>query len=199
DGWRSVFRCGDKVMRIVRAGLLLGLVLAGGSLGGADGLPKMKFNEGKEGAPGGFFRFSSVSGTDKSVVFGGSNNILVVFADHVPATDANSPKEPGDDIEAIKKTTSKPIRYVFDTHHHGDHAYGNAVFADAGASVVAQANCARLLRVNGPKEFEEAGRGPAGRKGVAASKLQTPPVVFHDKLVLHDGQQPARFLFPAPP
>ncbi len=98
-------------------------------------------------------------------------------------------------IAAIKKTTDKPIRYVFDTHHHGDHAYGNAVFAKAGAGIVAQTNCARLLRVNGPKEFEDAGKGPMGRKDVAESKLKVPNVVFDDKLVLDDGKQRVEFLF----
>ena len=98
-------------------------------------------------------------------------------------------------VEAIKKTTDKPIRYVLDTHHHGDHAYGNAVFAKEGASIVAQTNCARLLRVDGPKQFAEAGRGPAGRKDVAASTLKLPNLVFDDKLVLEDGNQRVEFLF----
>src|SRR5437016_13011470 len=119
-------------------------------------LPKMKFNEVREVAPGVFFRYSAISATDKDVVFGGSNNIWVVFDDYVVVIDANFPKEAGDVIAAVKKTTDKPIRYVFDTHHHGDHAYGNDVFAKEGASIVAQANCARLLRIHGPKEFANA-------------------------------------------
>jgi phosphoglycerate dehydrogenase-like enzyme/glyoxylase-like metal-dependent hydrolase (beta-lactamase superfamily II) len=161
----------------------------------ADDLPKMKFNDVKEVAPGVFFRYSSISATDQSVVFGGSNNIWVVFEDYVAVIDANFPQGAGEVIEAIKKTTDKPIRYVFDTHHHGDHSYGNAVFAAAGASVVAQANCARLLRVNGPKEFADAGKGPQGRKDVRESKLKVPNVVFDDKLVLDDGKQRVEFLF----
>src|SRR5205814_6209350 len=87
------------------------------------------------------------------------------------------------------------IPSVFTTHHHGDHPYGNAVFAAAGASVIAQANCARLLRVNGPREFAEAGRGPTGRKDVAESRLKVPNVIFDDKLVLDDGKQRVEFLF----
>jgi cyclase len=161
----------------------------------ADELPQMKFNEVKEVAPGVFFRYSAISATDKNVVFGGSNNIWVVFEDYVVVIDANFPKEANDVIEAIKKTTDKPIRYVLDTHHHGDHSYGNAVFGQAGASIVAQANCARLLRIDGPKEFKEAGRGPAGRKDVASSTLKVPNVVFDDKLVLDDGKERVEFLF----
>ena len=117
---------------------------------------KLAFNEVREIAPGVFFRYSAISATDPKV-FGGSNNIWVVFEDYVMVFDANFPKEAGDVIDAIRKTTDKPIRYVLDSHHHGDHAYGNAIFAKAGATVIAQTNCARLLRINGPQEFAEAG------------------------------------------
>lgn len=160
-----------------------------------DKLPEMKFNDVKEVAPGVFFRYSSISATDKNVVFGGSNNIWIVFEDYVLVYDANFPKEAGDVIEAIKKTTDKPIRYVLDSHHHGDHAYGNAVFAKAGATIIAQANCARWLREKGPKEFADAGRGPTGRKDIAESSLKVPSIVFDDKLILDDGQQRAELLF----
>ncbi len=158
-------------------------------------IPQMKFNEVKEVAPGVFFRYSAISATDKSVAFGGSNNIWVVFEDYVVVFDANFPKEAGDVIEAIKKTTDKPIRYVLDSHHHGDHAYGNAVFAKAGATVVAQTNCARLLRVDGPKEFAEAAKPKGGRKDLAASFLKVPDLIFDTKLVLDDAKQHVEFLF----
>ena len=158
-------------------------------------IPDMKFKDVKEVAPGVFFRFSSISATDKTVPFGGSNNIWVVFEDHVAVIDANFPDGAADVVAAIRKTTNKPIRYVFDTHHHGDHAYGNGVFFKEGATVVAQANCARLMREFGPAEFEEAGNGPTGRKDVASSFLKTPGIVFDDRLVLDDGKQRVEFLF----
>src|SRR5947209_5693314 len=172
------------------------MILAGGVLVWAgEALPPMKFNEVREVAPGVFFRYSSISATEKTVPFGGSNNIWVVFGDYVVVIDANFPKEAGDVIEAVKKTTDRPIRYVFDTHHHGDHAYGNAVFAKSGASIISQANCARWLRDKGAKEFADAGRGPTGRKDIAESFLKVPEVVFDDKLVLDDGKQRVEFLF----
>jgi cyclase len=162
--------------------------------GRADEPPKMKFNEVKEIAPGVFFRYSSISATDPKIPFGGSNNIWVVFNDYVVVYDANFPKEAGDVLEAIRKTTDKPIRYVLDSHHHGDHAYGNEVFGKAGASIVAQANCARLLRTTGPEEFRKAGEGPTGRKDIAASRLRPADVIFDDKMVLDDGTQRVEFL-----
>src|SRR5206468_537912 len=77
----------------------------------------------------------------------------------------------------------------------GDHAYGNAVFAKSGASIISQANCARWLREKGAREFADAGRGPTGRKDIADSTLKAPTVVFDDKLVLDDGKQRVEFLF----
>jgi cyclase len=170
------------------------VLLLATAAGQADELPKMKFNEVKEIAPGVFFRYSSISATDPKIPFGGSNNIWVVFNDYVVVYDANFPKEAGDVLEAIRKTTDKPIRYVLDSHHHGDHAYGNEVFGKAGASIVAQANCARLLRTTGPEEFRKAGEGPTGRKDIAASRLRPADVIFDDKMVLDDGTQRVEFL-----
>jgi phosphoglycerate dehydrogenase-like enzyme/glyoxylase-like metal-dependent hydrolase (beta-lactamase superfamily II) len=175
--------------------LLVTLACASGLSSAADDLPKMNFDEVKQVAPGVFFRYSSIGPEGSKIPFGGSNNIWVVFEDYVAVIDANFPKEAGDVIAAIKKTTDKPIRYVLDTHHHGDHAYGNAVFAAEGASIVAQAKCAQWLRLSGAKEFEEAGKGPTGRKDVRDSKLKVPNLVFDEKLVLDDGKQRVEFLF----
>jgi cyclase len=181
-------------MSLIRFGVVIAVCALFASPALAGEPPAMKFREVREVAPGVFFRYSVISPTDWSV-FEGCNNIWIVFEDYVVVIDANFPKEAGDVIEAIKKTTDKPIRYVLDTHHHGDHAYGNAIFGKAGAQIVAQSNCARLMRVDGPKQFAEAGRGPAGRKDVAASSLKLPDIVFDDRLVLEDGKQHVEFLF----
>ena len=42
-------------------------------------------------------------------------------------------------VAEIKKLTSQPIRFVINTHHHGDHAGGNPVFAKF-ATIYAQRN-----------------------------------------------------------
>ncbi len=174
------------------AALLCGLMTASGQ---AQDLPKMNFNQVREIAKGVFFRYSDIRIPFDEITFGGSNNIWIVFEDYVLVYDANFPKEAGDVIAAVRKTTDKPIRYVLDSHHHGDHAYGNAVFAKVGATVIAQTNCARLLRVNGPKEFEEAGQGKKGRKDIAASFLKVPDLIFDEKLIFEDKEQRAELLF----
>jgi glyoxylase-like metal-dependent hydrolase (beta-lactamase superfamily II) len=155
-------------------------------------IPAMKFNDVVEMAPGVFFRYSSISATDMSVPFGGCNNIWVVFKDHVAVIDANFPKEAEDVVAAIRKTTDKPIKFVLDTHHHGDHAYGNTVWAREGAKVVGHVNCSRLLETNGPKQWEEASKG---RKDIAENKLKTVDIPFDEKYVLDDGTQRLEFHF----
>ena len=41
--------------------------------------------------------------------------------------------------DEIRKITDKPIRYLINTHHHGDHTWGNHVFA--GATIISHADC----------------------------------------------------------
>jgi glyoxylase-like metal-dependent hydrolase (beta-lactamase superfamily II) len=154
-------------------------------------IPDMKFNDVVELAPGVFFRYSSISATDPKVPFGGSNHTWVVFKDYVVVIDANFPKEAGDVIAAIKKTTDKPIRYVLDTHHHGDHAYGNCVWAKEGAKIVAHKQAARLLMTSGPKQWADAAKD---RQDVRDNELKQADVTFDDKYVLDDGTQRVEFL-----
>jgi cyclase len=104
--------------------------------------------------------------------------------------DANFPKEADDVLADIKKTTDKPIKYVLDTHHHGDHAYGNCVWARAGAKIVAHTNAARLLKVNGPKQWLDAAKD---RKDVRENELKQADIPFDDVYVLDDGTQRVEF------
>jgi cyclase len=156
---------------------------------GDPSIPEMKFNDVKELAPGVFFRYSSISATDPRVPFGGCNNIWVVFKDYVFVVDANFPKEAGDVLADIKKTTKKPIKYVLDTHHHGDHAYGNCIWAKEGAQIIASKPTTRLLKTNGPKQWADASTGPMGRADLKKNELKQADITFEDSYVLDDGSQ----------
>ena len=65
-----------------------------------------------------------------------ANCMWVVFHDYELVVDANFPWGAREILPRIRATTNKPIRFVLNTHYHGDHAYGNAIFADAGAMIV---------------------------------------------------------------
>lgn len=149
-------------------------------------IPEMNFNDVKEIAPGVFFRYSSISATDTKVPFGGSNHAWIVFKDYVVVIDANFPKEAADVLADIKKTTKKPIKYVLDTHHHGDHAYGNTVWAKEGAQIIASKQTARLLKANGPKQWEDAAKD---RKDLRENELKQADVSFDEKYELKDDTQ----------
>lgn len=153
-------------------------------------IPEMKFNDVKEIAPGVYFRYSSISASDKTVKFGGSNHVWIVCKDHVVVIDGNFPEGAEEVIAAIKKTTDKPIKYVLDTHHHGDHAYGNMVWSKAGAKIISSKNCARLLMTNGPKAWESAAKD---REDVRKSELKQVDESFDEKLVMDDGTQRIEF------
>jgi cyclase len=45
--------------------------------------------------------------------------------------------------DEIGKVTDKPIRYLINTHHHGDHTYGNHVFS--GAIIISHDDCRRQV------------------------------------------------------
>jgi glyoxylase-like metal-dependent hydrolase (beta-lactamase superfamily II) len=154
-------------------------------------LPVMKFNDVAEIAPGVFFRYSSISATDPKVPFGGCNNMWVVFKDYVVVIDANFPKEAADVMADIRKTTKLPIKYVLDTHHHGDHAYGNCVWAKEGAKIVAHKSCDRLLNTTGPAAWEAAGKD---RKDIKENELKQADITFDDKYVIDDGAQRVEFI-----
>ena len=46
----------------------------------------------------------------------------------------------------IRKITPKPVRYVVNTHYHGDHISGDPIFKDAGAIIVAHRNVRAWIR-----------------------------------------------------
>ena len=115
---------------------------------------------------------------DKRII---ANAGWVIFRDYVLVIDANFPWGARATIAAIKKTTDKPIKFVFDTHYHGDHAHGNGVFVDAGATIVCSADCVAESKRKNPPAWEEAG---ADYKN---EKLEHPQIAFADKLVFDDG------------
>jgi glyoxylase-like metal-dependent hydrolase (beta-lactamase superfamily II) len=49
---------------------------------------------------------------------------------------------------ALQKLSPKPVRFVINTHWHGDHTGGNAEFADT-ATILAQANVRKRLQAGG--------------------------------------------------
>lgn len=123
---------------------------------------------------------------------GHCNNGWVVFEDYVLVIDANYPSGAQEIIPKIKAITDKPIRFTFDTHHHGDHAYGNQVWVENGATPVAHTGVIDEMKKyetgyygGKPGRYEEEAKR---RKDVAASKLKPPSLLFPKELIFDDGK-----------
>ena len=85
---------------------------------------------------------TKVEGTENVYIFRNGNHqaIFVVTPDGVIATDPVAYGRPTGGqayLDAIRKVTDKPVKYVIYSHHHFDHIAGGKVFKDAGATFVA--------------------------------------------------------------
>jgi cyclase len=105
----------------------------------------------------------------------------VVFGDYILVIDANFPWGARDVLPEIRKTSAKPIRFVFNTHYHADHAYGNVVFAEAGATVICTEACAEESHRKGPGDVKNQA------KERATEAIVHPSLQFQERLTFDDG------------
>src|SRR5262245_24060471 len=133
-----------------------------------------------------------------NILKGHCNNGLIIFEDYVLVIDANFPSGAKDILPKIRALTSKPIRFAFDTHHHGDHAYGNQVWVEEGATPVAHVGVIEEM-----KKYETGyyggvpGRweGEAKKRAdVAASRLTPPTLLYRTEMIFDDGQHRVELL-----
>ena len=99
---------------------------------------------------------TKVDGTDNVYIWrnGGHQAMFIVTKDGVIATDPvayGRPQGGQQYVDAIKKITDKPIKYLIYSHVHFDHIAGGKAFKDAGARVIAHKNAtARLKTLKDP-------------------------------------------------
>lgn len=122
---------------------------------------------------------------------GHCNNGWVVFEDYVLVIDGNFPSGAKEIIPKIRAITDKPIRFAFDTHHHGDHAYGNQVWVENGAVPVAHEGVAREMQKYEPGRWNDTAKN---RPDVAASKLKLPTLLYTNLMIFDDGKHRVELL-----
>jgi len=115
----------------------------------------------------------------------GDDGIVIVDDQYAPLADKIR--------AALKGITDKPVRFVINTHYHGDHTGGNAIF-QKDAPVIAQDNVRKRLEEGG-----KAGNGGSvsmDRK--PAEKGALPIITFeHDVTVHLNGEDIRALHFPA--
>jgi len=97
----------------------------------------------------------------------GDDGIVMVDDEFLPLADK---------IEAaLKGITDKPVKFVLNTHWHGDHTGGNPHFGEK-APIIAQENVRKRLATGGKTKFGETKPAP---------KAALPVITFEDKVSVH--------------
>jgi glyoxylase-like metal-dependent hydrolase (beta-lactamase superfamily II) len=103
-------------------------------------------------------------------VSAGPDGVFIIDDQYAPMTPALS--------EAIAKISDSPVRFVINTHWHGDHTGGNENFGKMGAVVIAHDNVRARMSVPQAMEFF--------KRSVPASPPGALPVItFNDSVSLH--------------
>lgn len=85
--------------------------------------------------------------------------------------------------DTISELAGRPVRTVINTHHHGDHTYGNFAFSEA--TIIGQHRCREAVLATG---FETTKWFPGVDFGDIS--LVPPSVTFEDSLAVHcDGMR----------
>jgi glyoxylase-like metal-dependent hydrolase (beta-lactamase superfamily II) len=117
----------------------------------------------------------------------GSNAGFIVGSRSVAVVDSFETPEVAKELLAeIRRITDLPVRYVINTHYHLDHTGGNAVFAEAGATIIAHSNVRAWLRTENLKFF---GPAPKPENKAMVEALVLPDVVYSDTLEINLGNR----------
>jgi cyclase len=90
-------------------------------------------------------------------------------------------------IEAIKRITDKPIKYLVNTHSDGDHVAGNRYFPET-VTIISHENCR--------KDFSLPGRNGAASEWTRPDLAPfVPSVTFSKKMNIHLGSKTVELLY----
>ena len=158
----------------------------------------------------GFYRFEvqAQPGTLKQIVpgvwfregdiknLGHCNNVIIEMKDYLIIVDANFPSGARAAMADAKKVSSKPVKYVFDTHHHGDHLYGNPVWTQAGATTLAYAGVSDELKRYEPKSWQQTAKERQDVRELNLPGPEPPKQTFtQSPFVLEDSTRRVEFHF----
>jgi cyclase len=129
-----------------------------------------------------------------------SNSAFLVTAEGVLVIDTRQHPAHGRDlIERIRKITDKPVKWVINTHAHGDHFYGNPAFKAVGATIIAHRDVVAGMKKNEQLEFK---RRLAFFKSLrldpAEVKTVLPDVTFDSRITITLGGRTVEIMYLGP-
>ncbi|MBY0265476.1 MAG: MBL fold metallo-hydrolase [Burkholderiales bacterium] len=167
------------------------MAIAGGALAQASGTGEIEEKnipiKVTEVAPGLFFQYHHEE----------SNNAWLVTDAGVLVIDTRQhPRRAEELLAAIRKTTDKPVRWVINTHAHGDHYFGNSVFKREGATLIAHRDTAGMMQALYPLE-QKRRQGYFKQRGFDPKEavLVMPDITFDSALTLNIGGRSVELLY----
>lgn len=129
-----------------------------------------------------------------------SNAGFLVTDDGVVVIDTRQhPRDGQDLIDRIRKITDKPIKWVINTHFHGDHHLGNPAFKAIGATIVAQRDTAMLMAKTFDKEIARRGKFFESRHyDPKEVRLVLPDLTFERDITIRLGGREVRVFYLGP-
>ena len=143
-----------------------------------------------EVAPGLFFQYHHQE----------SNNAWLVTDEGVLLIDTRQHPKRGEELlAAIRKTTSKPIKWVVNTHGHGDHFFGNPVFKREGATFVAHVDTAKMMNGHfGGEMKRRMGYFRQMKYDPGEVKLVMPDVTYDSRMTITLGGRTVELIYLGP-
>jgi len=123
-----------------------------------------------------FYTLEGLGGTIS--VLTGPEGVLLVDSQFAPLTDKL--------VEAIRKISDKPIRFLVNTHVHGDHVGGNENFAKLGAVIFSRDQLRNRLEHPAP--------APDGTPRQPAAAQALPVVTYDNQVTIHLNGEHVRLL-----
>lgn len=120
----------------------------------------------------GFYTLSGQGGTIGVLL--GAEGVFMVDTQFAPLSEKI--------VAAIRQLTPQPIRYVVNSHVHGDHTGGNENFGRMGATIIAREELRRRLANPNPQAN--------GQPGVPTAAVGLPSLTYDNRLVMRlNGQE----------
>ena len=155
-------------MKFVRFALFLGVLAAGGGIVHAQGAPDFSKVEIKATRiTDTFYTLQGQGGTIGVLI--GPDGVFMVDTQFAPLSEKIA--------AAVKQLTPQPIKFIVNTHVHGDHTGGDANFGKMGATIISREELRFRLAHPAPQAN--------GQPGVPMPAAGLPKQTYRDQLTLH--------------
>jgi len=147
---------------------------------------------------GGVYIYNGGSDDSPQNSFGANAGIIIGEDGTLVVDTLISSKAAAGFIDAIRKVTDKPVKYVVNTHGHLDHAFGNSEFVKIGATVVAHEDSRDYLEKSGEEVLNNPGAYGISKDDLAGTIIEYPSITFRDAMKIDLGGRIVELLYLGP-